>query len=231
LFLVHANYHVCRLIAPLVAARFIEHKLWLPFTISFAMLLAHFFILYTTPETSPTKSVLTPFVNMTTSEEAEPLYSLDMDVQRVEASEGYETRHSLDKRPPDVTLNGVKVMLQHLGLSLIFLAFVVKRIAFASENFIYQYASEKMGMKLSATVLARVAHMTGAISITSVILPTMTYYWHRQGVQTLQKDLWIMRVSLMVAVLSFVCLFSSKSFLALCLGRTCLSVLFDDLFN
>lgn len=116
------------------------------------------------------------------------------------------------------TPQSISTMLRHHGLKLVLIIFVGKRIAFASENFIYQYASEKTKRKLSDTIVARVSHLTGAILITSCILPALTLYWNSVDIHILRKDLWIIHGSLQIAVVSFIGLFLSETFRSLCVS-------------
>lgn len=182
------------------------------------MLLAHFPSFYFIPETRNMRPPRKPFGLEGPRAGVMSPQGTRMCVQDTDESE----QHTSSQKPEAAEMREIwkrlRSMLRHTGLRVIFLAFVVKRVAFASEQFIYQYASEKMKLRLAKTVPARLAQLSGAILITSTIMPLISLIWPRGPGHVFQKDLAIMRASLAIGVFSFVWMWKSKTFLLLCLG-------------
>ena len=87
--------------------------------------------------------------------------------------------------------------------------FLLKRIAFTSEGFIFQYASEKFGWKLRETTWLRVSAAAGAIVTTLIICPLLSWFCKRKRYSTHKLDLWIVRVCLIVLCISFMMAFKA----------------------
>ena len=90
-------------------------------------------------------------------------------------------------------------------------AFLLKRIAFTSEGFIFQYTSEKFGWKLEDTTWLRIAAGIGAVITTMMICPLLTFFCARRGYNTHNLDLWIIRTCLMVLCASFLLAFEAPT--------------------
>ena len=97
-------------------------------------------------------------------------------------------------------------------------AFFVKRIAFASESFVFQYASEKFLWPLHQTTYLRVATASGAIFATLIACPASFSILSRRGFATHKLDLSTVRISLTIVSLSFFCAWKANSGLMLALG-------------
>ena len=97
-------------------------------------------------------------------------------------------------------------------------AFFVKRIAFASESFVFQYASEKFLWPLHQTTYLRVATASGAIFATLVACPASFSILSRRGFATHKLDLSTVRISLTIVSISFFCAWKANSGLTLALG-------------
>jgi hypothetical protein len=91
------------------------------------------------------------------------------------------------------------------------IAFLVKRIAFTSEGFIFQYASEKFRWKLADTTWFRVSAAIGAILTTMLICPMLTIFARSRNYNTHLLDFWIVRTSLIVLFFSFFTAFEATS--------------------
>ena len=96
--------------------------------------------------------------------------------------------------------------------------FFVKRIAFASESFVFQYASEKFRWPLHQTTYLRVATASGAILATLIVCPTVFSVLSRRGFATPKLDLNTVRISLMIVLISFFCAWRASSGLILAMG-------------
>ena len=90
-------------------------------------------------------------------------------------------------------------------------AFLLKRIAFTSEGFIFQYTSEKFGWKLEDTTWLRIAAGVGAVITTMIICPLLTFFCTQRGYNTHRLDLWIIRICLVVLFASFLLAFEAPT--------------------
>lgn len=81
--------------------------------------------------------------------------------------------------------------------------FVVKRIAFASESFMFQYASERFLWPLRQTTWLRVASAVGAVFATLIAWPGITMVFTRKGFAAHNLDLNVVRISLIIVTVSF----------------------------
>lgn len=89
--------------------------------------------------------------------------------------------------------------------------FFFKKIAFASEGFMFQYTSEKFGWELRQTTWLRVVSAIGAVFVTLVAGPLMNQWAYRHGVQGRTASLSTVQVSLVVLVFSFAGAWASPS--------------------
>ena len=96
--------------------------------------------------------------------------------------------------------------------------FFVKRIAFASEAFVFQYASEKFLWPLHRTTYLRVATASGAIFATLVACPLSLSILAGRGFAAPKLDLNAVRISLMIVLVSFFCAWKADTGLMLALG-------------
>lgn len=98
-------------------------------------------------------------------------------------------------------------------------AFFLKKIAFASEGFMFQYASEKFGWRLRDTTWLRVTSAVGAVFATLVAGPLANRWARSCGVSSGRANLGIIRASLMVLVWSFAGAWASTSGLYFLVGE------------
>lgn len=94
-------------------------------------------------------------------------------------------------------------------------AFFVKRVAFASESFVFQYASEKFLWPLYKTTYLRVATASGAVFVTLIACPVSFSLLSRKGFPADMLDLNAVRISLIIVFLSFFCAWKANSGLQL----------------
>lgn len=98
-------------------------------------------------------------------------------------------------------------------------AFFLKRVAFTSEGFMFQYASEKFLWELRQTTWLRVAAASGAVFVTLFACPLLTYLLVRKGFKTHHLDLNVIRVSSLVVVLAFLGAWRAPSVILLAFGN------------
>lgn len=96
--------------------------------------------------------------------------------------------------------------------------FFVKRVAFASESFVFQYASERFLWPLHRTTSLRVATASGAIFATLIACPLSFSVLGKRGFAAHKLDLNAVRISLMIVVVSFFCAWRANTGLILALG-------------
>ena len=98
-------------------------------------------------------------------------------------------------------------------------AFFVKRIAFASENFVFQYASEKFLWPLRQTTGLRVATASGAIFATLIACPASFSFLRGKGFAAHNLDFNTVRISLLIVCISFFSTWKANSGPMLILGK------------
>ena len=97
--------------------------------------------------------------------------------------------------------------------------FFFKRIAFASENYVSQYASEKFGWPLHRTSWLKSATAVGAVSATLIACPLVTSFLLHKGFAPHRLDIGIIRVSLLTVMAAFFSAWKASSASLLALGR------------
>lgn len=103
------------------------------------------------------------------------------------------------------------------GIPAILANFAIKRIAFASLAFVFQYASEVLQQDLSRTILIRVFHQISVAVLFTCLLPLFT-----RRLSSPSKDLWIVRVSLILLTVGFFVVWNGRSLFSLVLGMSTL---------
>ena len=98
-------------------------------------------------------------------------------------------------------------------------AFFVKRVAFASESFVFQYASEKFLWPLRQTTGLRVATASGAIFATLIACPASFSVLRGNGFAAHNLDLITVRISLLILLISFSSAWKANSGPMLVLGK------------
>jgi hypothetical protein len=105
------------------------------------------------------------------------------------------------------------------NLKVCLLIFCLKRLAFTSENFVFQYASKLLDWNLEKTSWIQFTHSLAAITITAVLLPSAnTLFQRRTGDRSTIVDVTAARGSLLVAVLGCVLLWQAQNSTAMILG-------------
>ncbi|KAF2124973.1 MFS general substrate transporter [Dothidotthia symphoricarpi CBS 119687] len=98
------------------------------------------------------------------------------------------------------------------NLTVCFAIFVLKRLAFTSENFVFQYASKMLHWKLEKTAWIQFTQSLAAILITAVFLPGVNAYLHRQRkIRPIVIDISVARASMLIAVLGCLLLWRARN--------------------
>ena len=97
-------------------------------------------------------------------------------------------------------------------------AFFFNRVAFTSEGFMFQYASEKFGWELCRTTWLRVASASGAVFTTLAVCPLLAFTLTNRGYAAHKLDMNVIRICLAILVLSFFAAWLADSGLLLVFG-------------
>lgn len=185
-----------------------------PFGLAVLTFTAKLFILRHTPETAPCH-------DGTSGEEISLDEYMSADIGP-EAQQ--EPSHSL-ARIRDVYVNwstGIYQThfrkLEHLiilrDVRMVFACFAIKRVAFASLTFVFQFASEILRQDLSTTFLIRIYHQISVTILFIGLLPTLT-----RNLLSSVKDVWLIRVSLITLMIGFYIVWVSRHLSMFAFGR------------
>jgi len=101
------------------------------------------------------------------------------------------------------SIENAYVLFDHQTSRFCLAAYFLKRIAFASEGFMFQYASEKFSWPLHQTTWLRVSQACGAITATLIVCPLLTFYLSKRGVPSRIIELSMIRSALLILMVSF----------------------------
>lgn len=211
MFLLHSVAHLVRIPAVLVSSALMDNYLWMPFALAFGFMAATFLCVAGIPETLPRPRYAPLFESgaIRIPTQAIPERSIWTPVSEEERNNNQSQLQSAES----TTTRKIAALLRQPVLCIIFLGFLLKRVAFASvsEAFIYQYASERFKMKLSQTFGIRLTEIVGALVTTIVILPLVTHLWHAGQTYLARRDLWIARGSIILLIGCFISVFRATS--------------------
>jgi hypothetical protein len=174
------------------------YHLWTPFALAIVIKMFEYVVLWNTPETSP-------FV--TTKGVAHPVRSLTQDHR------SSTMKHWREILAAQIQRSSLWVVFKHRGLNIIFACFFIKRIAFASEDFVSQYVSEILQCRIFETFWLQACNHLGMLLALSVLIPFLTRH-----LKSPVKDLWVIYGSLVNVMIGFLVLWCGRSILILCLG-------------
>lgn len=197
----HAVTHLARIPALLISSSLMDKYLWMPFALTFGSMATTFVVLAVIPETLPRQSSTSQQKAATLagpvpeSPEEDPMV-----LPRSSSNPNHVSMSTMDK---------IATILRHRGLCLIIISFFLKHVAFASDSFLYQYASEKFHRKLSQTFGARLIEILGALFTTLIAFPLVTHIWHWSHTYLAKRDLWMCRVSMALLATSYFSIFEA----------------------
>ena len=174
------------------------YRLWTPFALAIVINIFEYVVLCATPETSPF---------LTTKEAAHPVRYLTQD-HRSSTME-----HLQETLVPQIQRSSLWTVFKHRGLCVIFACFLVKRTAFAGEDFVPQYASEILHRRIFETFWLQVSSHVGMLLTLSIVVPFLSRH-----IKSPLKDLWVIRGSLISIILGFLILWRGRSIPIFCLG-------------
>ena len=223
LYLFSTGLHVARLATPPLAAVLMDVDILVPFYVSYAILGLCFVTALAVKEHHATAG--RGDYQQIDSAESVPSSPL-IDEQNEEEFSNVTT--NIPPTPTEPSFKPLKrlVSIFHWTRSLFptiasricVLIFLFKRIAFKSEHFVFQYASERFDWRLSLTAWLRVASGSGAVFTCLLVCPLLTYLLVRSGYPSFRLDLNVVRICLGIVALSFFMLFSAKTEAALVIG-------------
>ena len=211
LFLLHALTHFARLIGPPIGSLLMSNYLWAPFTLAMSTLVARYVLLWFLPETSPYLSVPN-----TDSFDTQRRHETMRLTHFVPVTPDFKAlKRCFQRLYCRVRNSDLWKFFRHRGMNVIFACFLVKRIGFASESLTFQYASEILHKQLHQTFWLRVSNALGAMLALGVLLPLVTQL---SALRSPQKDVWVVRGSLIDLIIGFLMLWQGTSFATLCIG-------------
>ena len=190
MYIMNIGPHVSGLITPPVEAATMSVNVWLPFFVAIGAYILMLLVIMTMPEAKK---------QLSTSQ-----------VETLNLQTEYPGPTSEHSRSSVFIARPIVGMLKTPNLVVCFLLFFLKRTAFMSEIFFYQYASAKFDLEIRQTPWLRSIKEVTAILILSLVLPTITT--HFQSRYDSQKiDLSVLRGSLFTMVISFLTVYVASS--------------------
>ena len=110
--------------------------------------------------------------------------------------------------------------LQQPGLIFCLAAFFLKRVAFTSESFVYQYVSEKFGWELRKTAWLGFASAAGAVTANSVVNPSINLFFARNNYNVHKLDHAVVFVSLLILSSAFLGMWVASSGKQIVVGKS-----------
>lgn len=225
MYVLAAGYHFNRLIVPAIVVALMKNSVFVPFVVSFAVLLVSFGILFAVQEPASSNE-LGEYTAIAPEEDTAN------DVQSV-SPQRVPPHQSPDIWTGDAAKEfAVNLLTLFRKPVLVFClsAFFLKRVAFTSENFVYQYASERFDWQLRETAWLGFAAGAGAVFATLIANPLLNLLFSKHGYNVHKLDHAAAITSLLIVALAFFELWESSSGGQLIFG-TLRTVLFHPHFH
>jgi len=191
-------------------------SLWLPFGLGLSAYGLIYVVVFTMQEThnmpdnSPTIDSVSPSADI--SDEFSPTEHLLLNsegshstVADVQASDEEAETQALAAKTK------FSDMLANRNVMVCFVELFLRRVAFMSENYFYQYASERFELQLRQTPLFRLAQALGSLLANGLGLPIISAQLRGIGVSSMCTDLYMLRLSLLVLTTGFFAIGAAKS--------------------
>jgi hypothetical protein len=224
LYFLHAGPHINRLITPRIAAALMGTSLFHPFIVSFALLGVALVVTCFIDEHCGKdeshiqyKSIPSEDRTSVTVIDDPGLPSRHSESDTTDFS--HPTRSDFVEETSSDSFNGLPKRIARLfstpATRFCLFAFFLKRVAFTSEGFMFQYASEKFGWKLQQTTWLRVFAALGAIFTTMIACPSLDCHFSTSGYKAAHVNIWVIRACLVILIIGFLLAFfaSSRAFL------------------
>lgn len=182
--------------------------LWLPFAIGIGLYILQATVVFVAPETAKLGAVRSdPGGVLKPAETSQGLLSSTFSPLRSRVSTSESQNSGNVGHIPLKRLKAVRTRIGRLlavpNIATCLSLFLLKRIAFQSENLFYQYSSEKFDLKLQSTPSFRLALSGGAFFVTALILPLATVGFRRLGARHQLIELGVIRVSFTLMACTF----------------------------
>ena len=210
-----------RLITPPIAGALMKQNLYIPFWVSVTTYCASLVIAFVMNE-SDQNSDCQQYVNIADQEYRSSTSEDSVADSAATISPALAPDHSQFSQAQKLVMLYIQQIagLFHSPASHFCLAaFFVKRVAFASESFVFQYASEKFLWPLRQTTGLRVATASGAIFATLIVCPASFSVLRGKDFAAHNLDLNTVRISLLIVCISFFSAWKANSGPMLILGK------------
>ncbi|KAF2676239.1 MFS general substrate transporter [Lentithecium fluviatile CBS 122367] len=224
LYLRAAMSHLASLSAPLLASWLMQRSLPLLFELVFVLWVLTFIAMFLFRETLHTKSDFdaVPFAQSpsTTPTIGQPcLAELNEPANNrpLPASASHQRQHRAANIKSYILKlrKGIKDALSGFvttNLLVCFSIFFLKRLAFTSENFVFQYASKVLQWKLAKTAWIQSTHSLAAIVTTALLLPSLNaFLQRRRRTKSFTVDVTVARACLLIAVVGCLWVWRAQS--------------------
>jgi len=198
MYIINIGPHISGLITPPIEAATMSVNVWLPFLVAIGVYVLMLLVVVAMPEA---KKHLDTTQLETSTLQIEP-----------QGPTSEDNDSSVHIAQPVIS------MLKTRNLVICFLLFFLKRTAFMSEMFFYQYASTKFDLKLRQTPWFRSVKEISAILVLSLALPAITTSFQRRY-NSQVIDLNVLRGSLSTVVISFLAVYISESSWSFAFGK------------
>ncbi|MCJ1251903.1 hypothetical protein MMC30_009141 [Trapelia coarctata] len=220
LYLLHAGPHVNRLITPRISAALMDKTLLTPFIVSFALLVTSLVVVLCLDERQGDNRSNVQYESVPSEEQTSVATTDETHLLSRPPEPGIPKLMSIARSRSSSRTSGnpfceftsrVARLFSTSAAHFCVVAFFLKRVAFTSEGFMFQYASEKFGWKLQHTTWLRVSAAIGAIFTTLIACPTLAYYFSTTGYKAAHVNIWIISVCLTILIIGFLDAFLAKS--------------------
>ncbi|KAF2786835.1 MFS general substrate transporter [Melanomma pulvis-pyrius CBS 109.77] len=215
----HASDGIGALLGYVLSSCFMQYSLRWPFGIAFVTFIAKFFILRYTPETAPCYNELSNDIislDEYTSSDVGTDGTVPQQMQQISSYSLTSNRFSTINwqwGACQTQIRKFRDLVNIRGVNVVFTSFAIKRVAFASLAFVFQYASEILEQDLSKTYLIRVFHQFSVAILFICLLPLLT-----RNLLSPAKDVWVIRVSLTTLMIGFYVVWNGRSLSGFALG-------------
>ncbi|MCJ1382411.1 hypothetical protein MMC17_005524 [Xylographa soralifera] len=211
MYILHTLSLLSGVIAPPLAALSMSSNLWLSFGVASILYVVQLIFAFAAPET---KDFAKAHPRTETSSPS------------AEANETHDSTSTLDVRerePQSSSSNSIRARVYRVvsepQILLCLHIFFLKRAGFQSQPFVYQYASEKFGLKLEQTPWVRSALSISSVLVVGIVLPLATWYLHAAGFRSRSIGLGVIRGSLMLLTVSFSGVWAAARIIPFGLGK------------
>ncbi|KAF2253565.1 hypothetical protein BU26DRAFT_381178, partial [Trematosphaeria pertusa] len=205
-----AILHIGKLSVPRITAGLMGRSLWAPFCIASLLVSSSAFLSMWVPDRrSSTErhnhNLSSPRDQCTANETSNVISGNDAHMVSSAGSRAGPSNTAFRQilRLIQNGLSEIRLLLRSKSLRFCFSAFLLKRIGFKSETFMFQYVSEKFHWSLRMTTWLTVTNAMGAVFVTLIVLPVAVSIGASHGFRSDRVELLAVRTSLLILTSSF----------------------------